>query len=121
MFATSVGILGYKFATSYLNFFYKDKGVQTSAWEDYSNRTSQMDSNSVTSIDTITPISPAFTSETENTMSTMSPVSPSLTSDTTQTLSTILPVPPVNVEIIPNPDLVGYNLSHKSLVELKIQ
>jgi hypothetical protein len=31
MFATTVGFIGYKFASSYLNSFYVDKGVQTDA------------------------------------------------------------------------------------------
>jgi hypothetical protein len=49
--------IGYKFILTYVNSFYVDKGVQTEAWENYSNRTSQMASESITSIDTITPIS----------------------------------------------------------------
>jgi hypothetical protein len=31
MFAGTVGFIGYKFVSSYLNSFYLDKGVQTSA------------------------------------------------------------------------------------------
>jgi hypothetical protein len=51
------GFIGYKLASSYLNSFYLDKGVQTEAWEDYSNRSSQIAPESVTSLDTVTPIS----------------------------------------------------------------
>jgi len=59
LFATTAGIMGYKIVSSYLNSFYVDKGIQTDAWEDYSERASQLVSNSVTSIDTVTPrISP---------------------------------------------------------------
>jgi len=36
------GFIGYKFVSSYLNSYYVNKGVQTEAWEDYSNRTSQI-------------------------------------------------------------------------------
>jgi len=57
VFTGTVGFIGYKFASSYLNSFYIDKGVQTEAWEDYSNRPSQIGSDSLTSIHTITPIS----------------------------------------------------------------
>jgi len=31
LFATTAGILGYKFVSSYLNSFYVDKGIQTDA------------------------------------------------------------------------------------------
>jgi hypothetical protein len=103
LFTGTVGFIGYSCASSYLSSFYADKEIQTDAREDYSERPSQIGSNSATSIDTVTPVSPTITSETEN------------------TISTILPVPPVNIEIIPNPDLVEYALSHKSLVESKIQ
>jgi hypothetical protein len=56
-FAGMSCFIGYKFILTYVNSFYVDKGVQTEAWENYSNRTSQMASESITSIDTITPIS----------------------------------------------------------------
>ncbi len=119
MFAGTVGLIGYKFVSSYLNSFYVDKGTQTSAWEDYSDRTSQMASNSVTSINTVTPISdnvsPTFTAHT------MSEVGTETITDGTSTVTTVLPTPPINIEIVPNPDLVGYTLTHKSLIESKIQ
>lgn len=54
-FAGVVGLIGYSFITSYLNSFYVDKGVQTDAWEDYSDRPSQIIEDSITSIDTMTP------------------------------------------------------------------
>jgi hypothetical protein len=59
LFAGTAGFMGYKFVTSYWNSFYVDKGVQTDAWDDYSERLSQIRSDSLTSIDTVTPrISP---------------------------------------------------------------
>jgi len=118
-FAGTVGFIGYKFASSYLNSFYIDKSIQTDAWEDYSNRPSQIGSNSVTSIDTVTPISENISPVT--TLQTTSEVGTSIISEGASTVTTVLPVPPVNVEIVPNQDLVGSILSHKSLVELKIQ
>ena len=48
--------IGYKFISSYINSFYINKSIQTDAWKNYSNRTNQMGSNSVTSINTITPL-----------------------------------------------------------------
>lgn len=121
LFAGTIGFMEYSFATSYLGSFYVDKGIQTDAWEDYSNRASQIAYDSPTSLDTVTPVSHVFTSNTGNTLSTMSPISPTLTSDTAQTVSTILPVPLVEIEIIPNRDIAEYGLSHNSLVETKIQ
>lgn len=103
LFAGTIGFMGYKIATSYLNSSYVDKGVQTAAWEDYSNRTSQMASNSVTSIDTVTPISENISPVT--TLQTISEVGTQTITDGTSTVTTVLPIPPVNVEMIPNPDL----------------
>jgi len=49
--------IGFSFLNSYLhvNKGYADSGVQTDAWEDYSDRPSQIIQNSPTSIDTQTP------------------------------------------------------------------
>jgi hypothetical protein len=41
--------------------------------------------------------------------------------DGSSTVITVLPTPPVNIEIVPNPDLVEYAFLHKSLVESNIQ
>ena len=54
-FAGTVGFIGYKFVSSYLETFFVDKAVQTEAWEDYSDRPSQIASDSITSTDTVTP------------------------------------------------------------------
>jgi hypothetical protein len=53
LFVTTAGFIRYKFVSSYWNYFYVDKGIQIDAWEDYSERPSQLISNSVTSIDTV--------------------------------------------------------------------
>jgi hypothetical protein len=109
--AGSVGFMGYSFATSYLNSFYVDKGVQTSAWEDYSNRPSQIASDSVTSLETMTPVSPTFVET--------SPVVQA-TSDNVSTVTTILPMPYPDIAIVSNQDIIELN-SQKSLVDSKIQ
>jgi hypothetical protein len=107
-FACTAGFIGYGFTSSYLNSFYVDKGVQTDAWEDYSNRPSLIGPESVTSIDTVTPISdnvsigsPSFTTYTASEVGTQT------TTDGTSTVTTVLPIPPVYVEIVPNPDLLA--------------
>jgi hypothetical protein len=74
---------------------------------------------SITSIDTVTPISENISPVT--TLQTTSEVGTQTISEGASTVTTVLPIPPVNVEIVPNPELVGSILSHKSLVELKIQ
>jgi len=104
MFAGTVGFIGYKFVSSYLNSFYLDKGVQTSAWEDYSDRPSQIGSNSITLIDTITPISenisPVITTHSS------SEVGTSIITEGASTVTTVLPIPPINIEMVPNPDVI---------------
>jgi hypothetical protein len=104
MFAGTVGFIGYKFVSSYLNSFYLDKGVQTSAWEDYSDRPSQIGSNSITSIDTITPISenisPVITTHSSSEVGTQT------ISEGASTVITVLPIPPINIEMVPNPDVI---------------
>jgi uncharacterized protein YozE (UPF0346 family) len=99
--------MGYKIISSYLNSFYVDKGVQTDAWEDYSERPSQIASESVTSIDTVTPrISPIeHISQVQN-------ISPEGTQNIidngtdVSTVTTILPIPPVDIPIVPNIELI---------------
>ena len=116
-FVGTAGFIGYKFASAYLNSFYLDKGVQTDAWEDYSNRPSQMGSNSVTSIDTVTPISENISPV--STLQTTSGVGTLTTTDGASTVTTVLPIPTVNVETVPNPDILELNVLN-SLQESKI-
>ena len=89
LFASTAGFIGYKFVSSYLNSYYVDEGVQTEAWEDFSERASQIASDNLTSMETETPVSPIVTNISD-----------------TSTVTTILPVPPVNVEIVPNQDIL---------------
>ena len=94
MFSATVGLIGFSFVKAYVNSYYVDNGVQTDAWEDYSERASQLASNSLTSIDTVTPrISPTSEAGT------------STISGDVSTVTTVLPIPPVNIEVIPNPDI----------------
>ena len=116
MFAGTVGLIGYKFASFYLNSFYVDKSIQTDAWEDYSNRPSQIGSDSLTSIDTITPISENISPI--STLQTISEVGTQTITDGTSTVTTVLPIPPVNIEMIPNTDIT---LVTKSLVDQGVQ
>ena len=104
-FVGTVGFIGYKFASLYLNYFYVDKSIQTDAWENYSNRTSQMASESITSIDTITPISENISPV--STLQTTSEIGTQTTTDSISTVTTVLPIPPVNIEMIPNSDIVN--------------
>jgi len=105
MFAGTVGLIGYKFASSYLNSFYVDKSIQTDAWEDYSERLSQIGSKSLTSIDTITPISKNISPV--STLQTSSDLGIKTITDGSSTVTTVLPIPSINIERIPNPDLTA--------------
>lgn len=59
IFATTAGSMVYSLIKSYINSYHEDKGIQTDSWEDFSERANQLASDSVTSIDTVTPrISP---------------------------------------------------------------
>lgn len=100
LFTTTVGFIGYKFVSSYVNSFYVDKGVQTDAWEDYSERLSQLASNSVTSIDTVTPrISPTEYLNQTNVLQN--------TSEGVSTVTTVLPIPPMDLPMVPNLELIA--------------
>lgn len=89
LFTTTGGFIGYKFVSSYINSYYLDKGIQTDSWEDFSEKASQIASDNITSMEAVTPVSPIVTNISD-----------------TSTVTTILPVPPVNVEIVPNPDIL---------------
>jgi len=115
-FAGMGGFISYKFVTTYLNSFYLDKGVQTEAWEDYSDRPSQIGSGSTTSIETVTPIleniSPVFSANSTSEIGTQT------ITDSISTVTTVLPIPPVNIETVPNADIT---LVTKSLVDQGVQ
>jgi hypothetical protein len=59
---------------------------------------------SITSLDTVTPISenisPVITTNTTSEMGTQT------ITDSISTVTTVLPIPPVNVEFVPNPDVI---------------
>jgi len=108
-----VGYMIYKFISSFYNSYYIDKGVQTDAWEDYSERASQLISNSITSIDTVTPrISPTdyVNSGAQVILDTVEIGTLTIIDNGTNvsTVTTVLPIPPVHIEIVPNPDIIKY-------------
>ena len=102
IFTTTVGFIGYSCISSYYNSYYIDEGVQTEAWEDYSNGPSQIASDSVTTLEAITPVSSTFESVPS------APVTQAI-SENASTVTTILPIPPVNIEIVPNLDITKYS------------
>jgi hypothetical protein len=63
-----------------------------------------MGSNSVTSIDTITPISENISPV--SSLQTTSEIGTQIITDSISTVTTVLPIPPVNIEMIPNPELL---------------
>ena len=103
-FTGMVWFVGYKLVSSYLNSVYVDKEVQTDAWEDYSDRPSQLVSNNATSIDTVTPR--IFPTEHLNFSQSLSGTGTQTLTEGANTATTVLPIPPVNLKVIPNPDIV---------------
>jgi len=101
--------LSYMFAKqAYLHYFYVDKEVQTDAWEDYSNRPSQIIGDNLTSLDTVSPrISPTEYINQTLTQSTSEVGTQAIIDSGTNvsTVTTVLPIPPVNLEVVPNPDI----------------
>jgi len=114
LFSGTIGFIGYKFVSSYLNSYYVDQGIQTEAWEDYSDRTSQIGAESVTSIDTISPISENISP----TLQTTSEIGTQILTEGASTVTTVLQIPPVNIEMIPNPDI---SWATESLIDKGIQ
>lgn len=98
------GIIVYSIAKAYINSFYVDKEMQTDAWENYSEGPSQIIQTSPTSIGTNTPIF----SPIENT-----DIASETIIENASTVTTILPIPPINIETVPNPDIV-ITLANKS-------
>lgn len=98
IFISVAGAIGYSFVTSYFNPYLNkvDKGTQTDAWEDYSDRPSQILQTSTTSIDTQTPK--------------FSPIEyTSSSSQTIESPTTVLPIRPMNIEVLPNRDITSYS------------
>lgn len=100
LYASTACFLGYSFATSYLNSFYVDKGVQTDAWENYSDRPSLIGPESVTSLDTVTPISENISPIAI--LSTNSEIGIQTITEGASTVTTVLPIPPMDIPMVPN-------------------
>lgn len=107
-----VGYMSYKFISSFYNSYYIDKGVQTDVWEDYSDRASQILQTSPITDNTITPgISPTdyVNSGAQVILDTIEIGTQTIIDNGTNvsTVTTVLPIPPVNIEMIPNPDIIN--------------
>ena len=83
LFSGTLVFTGYKLIYSNLNSSYVDKGIQTDAWENFSNRSSLIISEN---------------NETSTIMETTSNISP---------VTTILPVPQTHIEMVPNLDIIN--------------
>ena len=108
LFAVTGGLLGYKLVTSILETQYIDKNIQTDAWENYSDRPSQILETSSIITDTQTPVFYPVEQINEgiqvNSEVTEIGIQTSLGSSSTAT--TVLPIPPVEVLMVPNIDLI---------------
>lgn len=108
-FSTVSIAIGYSFVSSLYNSYYVEKGVQTDAWDDFSDRPSLINQASGTSIDTVTPnYSPVEYLNTEAQVNLDSIETGTQTIiESVSTATTMLPVPSMNIEMIPNPDLTN--------------
>jgi len=101
--------LGYSIAKSYINSFYVDKEIQTDAWDDYSDRPSQILQTSPITDNTITPIFSPINYTNTGAQVGLDTVEAGIqtTAESVSTTTTVLPIPPVNIEMIPNPDIIN--------------
>jgi hypothetical protein len=96
VFIGAVGSIGYSFTRRILSKSYVDKGVQTDAGENLSDRPSQIIAENVTSKDALSTVSSTF-KETSSIIPTTSEVgTQTITEDVTQ----------VNTEVVPNQNIV---------------
>ena len=96
VFIGAVGSIGYSFTRRILSKSYVDKGVQTDAGENLSDRPDQIIAENITSKDVLSPVSSTF-KETSSIIPTTSEVgTQTITEDVTQ----------VNTEVVPNQNIV---------------
>ena len=96
VFIGAVGSIGYSFTRRILSKSYVDKGVQTDAGENLSDRPDQIIAENITSKDALSPVSSTF-KETSSIIPTTSEVgTQTITEDVTQ----------VNTEVVPNQNIV---------------
>ena len=109
----AVGVIGYSFTSKFFSKSYIEKGVQTDAGENLSDRPSQIIPDNVTSIDTLSPLSSTFKDT--------SPLIPTTSEVGTQTIAG--DVTPVNIEVIPSQDIVGrvVDLSNAEYIAAKVE
>jgi hypothetical protein len=103
-----VGAIGYSIISEILSKSYTEKGVQTDAENNISDRPNQIIQDNLTSIDTLSPVS-----STSSLIPTTSEVG-------IQTIAGN--VTPVNIEVIPNQDIVGrvIDLSNAEYIAAKV-
>lgn len=92
---------------SYFSSSYVDKSIQTDAWEDYSERASQIVSEGISSVDTVTPrFSPIeyINTGAQVRLDTIE-IGTQTLAGSSSTATTVLPIPPIDIPIVPNPDI----------------
>jgi len=107
------GAIGYSFISNILKKSYVEKGVQTEAEKNISDSPNQIISDNVTSIDTLSPLSSTFKDT--------SSLIPKISEVGTQTIAG--EVTPVNIEVIPNQDIVGrvIDISNAEYIAAKVE
>jgi hypothetical protein len=73
--------------------------------------------DNITSIETLSPVSPSST-----VIPATSEVGIQTIAEDVETVTTVLPSPPVNIEVVPNPDIIGsfIDTSNSELIATKV-
>lgn len=122
LFTVTGGFLTYKLVSSWRNSYFIDKEIQTDAWDDYSDRPSQILQTSSMSTDTLTPrFSPVElinqgTQVNSNTMEAGIQTSV-ISTGSSSTATTVLPIPPVDIPIVSNPDIMSNQILNSLQLE----
>jgi hypothetical protein len=113
LFIGVVGTIGYSFTSKILRKSYVEKGVQTDAENNFSDRPSQIIPDNVPSIDTLSSVSSTFKDT--------SPLIPTTSEVGTQTIAG--DVTPVNREVIPSQDIVErvVDISNAEYIAAKVE
>jgi hypothetical protein len=113
LFIGVVGAIGYSFTKKIVKKSYMETGVQTESGKNFSDKSSQIIPDNVTSIDTLSPVSSTF-KDTSSLIPTTSEVG-------TQTIAG--DVTPVNTVVLPNQDIAGrvIDFSNAEYIAAKVE
>ena len=107
IFTSCIGYIGYSLIIKplYYNYYYKDIGVQTDAWEDFSDRPSQILQTSPIQDDTQTPVFSPVEFINTGIQANSNTLETGIQTEIEST-TTVLPIPPIDIPMVPNLELI---------------